>query len=131
MITAMLLLAIPIAPPQAKPIETTIAAIKADPKRFDGQIVRVHGWVNDCASRGCLLEQHRSTSAPRGDYLAIASDPKFDATIKPLLPTWIELDARVDATCLRATATCPDRVPALTVILLRGIIDPQELPPED
>jgi hypothetical protein len=131
-ITAFLLAAIPIAPQAPKPIETTIAAIRADPKRFDGQVVRLHGWVNACTPRGCLIEEHRENSAGAGgQWLSIAADPKFDATVKPLLPTWIELDARVDATCLRPSTVCADRSPDLTVILLRGVIDPTEPPPED
>ena len=132
MIAALLVLA-QIAPTSAppRPIVTTIAAIRADPKKFDGQIVRMHGWVNRCQPLDCSIYD-RPDNAPggRGQGLSIASDKKFDATIASLLPTYVEIDARFDAACLTKWI-CLDRAPDLTVIQLRGVIDPHEAPPED
>jgi hypothetical protein len=126
----LLLIQITLAPPQPAPIATTIAAIRADPKKFDGHIVRLHGWVNKCETATCDLEEHPATaSGGPGASLSIAGDPKFDATIKPLLPTYVEFDARVDASCI--VAPCLDRGSALTVIQLRGVVDPTAPPPED
>lgn len=127
MIAALLLLAIPIAPAQPKPIETTIAALRADPKRLDDKVVRLHGWVNHCAPHSCAIEERPASSpAGPGQSLAIADDAKFESTLAPLVPTYVELDARFDGNCAAAAACA-----RLTVILLRGVIDPKTPPPED
>ena len=123
MISALLMLAqIAPAPAEPKPIETTIAAIRANPTKFDGQIVRLHGWVNRCARLSCSVDE-RAASTPQGAglHLSIATDDKFDKTIGPLLPTPVEFDARLDASCL-TTQVCLDRAPELTIIKLRGVI---------
>jgi hypothetical protein len=135
MITALLLIA-QIAPVAAepKPVATTIAAIRANPKKFDGQIIRLHGYVNACQPLSCHI-QERLATAPGGvgAALSIGADKKFDDTVRPLLPTYVEFDARVDATCLiRSTGNtirvCADRVPELTVVTLRSVVSPE--PPE-
>lgn len=119
------------APAEPKPVATTIAAIRADPKKFDGQTVRLHGYVNRCQPLSCWIEERPTTSAAGpGEHLSIGTNPKFDATIKPLLPTYVEFDARVDATCLTPSAgneikVCADRVPELTIVSLRGVISPE------
>jgi hypothetical protein len=129
-IAAFLLAAIPIAPQAPKPIETTIAALRHDPKAFDGKIVRVHGWVNVCTPRICNIYEHPSNSpGGAGESLSIGGNSKFDATVKPLLPTYVEVDARFDASCL--ARACFDRLSELNVIQLRGVIDPHEPPPEN
>jgi hypothetical protein len=126
-IAALLLLASPIAPQAPKPIDTTIGAIRADPKRFDDAVVRLHGWVNRCTPAGCVIDERPATSPTGpGQDLTVAPNPKFDSTLKPLIPTYVEMDARVDASCVSA-ATCP----GLTVVLLRGVIDATVPPPED
>jgi hypothetical protein len=124
MIAALLLLAqITPVPAEAAPVETTIAAIGAEPKKFDGQLVRLHGYVNRCQPSSCGIEEHPANAAGGpGARLSIAGDKKFDDTIKPLLPTYVEVDARVDAKCL--TAACP----ALTVETLRGVVSPEPPP---
>jgi hypothetical protein len=135
MIAALLFLA-QIAPvaEEPKPVATTIAAIRANPKKFDGRVVRLHGYVNSCRPLSCGIEERlASASAGAGQRLSIATDPKFDATIKPLLPTYVEFDARVDATCLIPSASnsitvCADRVPELTIVTLRGIVSPEPPP---
>jgi len=135
MIAALLLLApITPVPDEPKPIPTTISAIRKDPKKFDGQVVRLHGWVNQCAPRGCLIED-RSAASPggAGASLSIVGNAKFDATIKPLLPTYVEFDARFDASCRiqasgSAITICADRAPELTVLTLRGVVSPEPPP---
>jgi hypothetical protein len=125
-IAALLLAAIPIAPQVPRPVETTIAALRHDPKAFDGEIVRVHGWVNRCDSTTCLIDERPATSPQgSGQSLSIGGSAKFDSTVRPLAPTYVEVDAQFDAQCL--TASCPD----LNVVLLRGVMDPHEPPPED
>lgn len=126
MIAALLLAAVPIAPQAPKPIETTIAALRHDPKAFDGKIVRVHGWVNRCDATTCLIDE-RSATSPQGSgqSLSIGGNAKFDSTVRPLAPTYVEVDAQFDAQCL--TASCP----ALDVVLLRGVVDATTPPPED
>jgi hypothetical protein len=115
-------------PAEPKPIATTIAAIRANPKKFDGQIVRLRGYVNRCQALSCSIDE-RATNAPggAGQHLSIAGNPKFDDTLKPLIPTYVEFDARFDATCL-TTTTCTDRAPELTVVTLRSVVSPE--PPE-
>jgi len=128
MISALLVLAqITPAAAEPKPVEASIAAIRANPKRFDGQVVRVKGWVNRCDRLSCSIDE-RSATSPNGggEHLSIASDDKFDSTIKPLLPTYVEFDARFDARCV--TAICTDRAPDLTVRQLRAVVSPE--PPE-
>lgn len=135
MIAALLILAqLAPVPADPKPIATTIAAIRANPKRFDGRIVRLHGYVNSCQRLGCAIEE-RPPTAPGGpgERLSIAGDPKFDATITPLLPTYVEFDARVDAKCLvpatdKTITICSDRAPMLTVVSLRAIVSPEPPP---
>jgi hypothetical protein len=132
MIPALLLLAqITPLPAEPPPVETTIAAIRANPKKFDGQVVRLHGYVNSCQTLGCAIEE-RPATAPggAGERLSIATDKKFDATITPLLPTYVEFDARFDASCL-TTAICSDRAPVLTIVTLRGVVSPEPPPFEN
>ena len=129
MIAAMLLTAqVVTAPAEPKPIATTIAAIRANPKKFDQQVVRLSGWVNRCERLSCSIDERSTTSAGgAGEHLSIASDDKFDSTLKPLLPTYVEFDARVNAACL-TTQTCTDRAPELTVQQLRAVVSPE--PPQ-
>lgn len=123
----MLLLLAQLAPVQAepKPIATTIAAIRSNPKKFDGQLVRVHGWVDSCERLSCgITERPARDPSGAGERLSIAANPKFDATVKPLLPTYVEFDARVNAACL-TTLLCTDRAPVLAVVTLRGVVSPE------
>jgi hypothetical protein len=128
MIAALLLLAeITPVPDEPKPIATTIAAIRANPTKFDGQIVRLHGYVNDCETASCNIDERIKTDpAGPGEELSIGKDAKFDAIVRPLVPTYVELDARVDATCI--LAPCLDRGNALTVVTLRGVVSTEPPP---
>ena len=123
MIAALLMLAqIALAPAEPKPIETTIAAIHANPTKFDGQVVRLHGWVNRCARLSCSIdERSASTTQGAGLHLSIATDDKFDKIIGPLLPTAVEFDARINASCL-TRQVCLDRGPEITITKLRGVV---------
>lgn len=131
MIAALLMLA-QIAPVAAepKPIATTIAAIRSNPKKFDGQVVRLHGYVNTCATATCNIDE-RLASRPggAGAGLSIAKDPKFDSIVRPFLPTYVEFDARVDASCI--VAPCLDRASTLTIVSLRSIVSPEPPPFEN
>lgn len=131
MIAELLLLTqITLAPPEPQPIATTIAAVRGDPKKFDGQIVRLHGWVDKCETATCNLDERAATaSGGPGASLSVGTDPKFDQIVRPLLPTYVELDARVNSSCI--VASCLGRGSALTVIQLRGVVDPAAPPPED
>ena len=54
MIAALFMLAqITPLPEEPKPVPTTIAAIRTNPKKFDGRIVRLHGYVNACEAASC------------------------------------------------------------------------------
>lgn len=124
MIAALLLLAqITPAPAEPNPLESTISEVRANPKKFDGQLVRLHGYVNSCGNPTCIISE-RQQNAPGGEgqELSIASDAKFDAVIRPIVPTYVEFDARVDATCLQTAC------PVLTVVTLRGVVGPEPPP---
>jgi len=128
MIAALLMLAqITPVPDEPKPIPTTIAAIRANPKKFDGQIVRLHGYVNACEAATCNLDE-RLKSAPGGAglELSVGTNAQFDKIVRPLLPTYVEFDARIDASCI--LAPCVDRGSALTIVQLRGIVSPEPPP---
>jgi len=115
------------APAEPKPVATTIAAIRANPKKFDGQVVRLHGYVNSCIMSGCSIQERRVKAAGGpGESLSIAPDPKFDAVVAPLTPTYVEFDARLDARCL--VDVCVGRTPVLNVVRLRGVVSAE--PPE-
>jgi hypothetical protein len=124
----MLLIAQVVIPPaEPKPIATTIAAIRANPKKFGGQVVRIHGYVNRCSAADCeITERPRTAADGVGDVLSIASDMKFEAAIAPLIPTYVEFDARVDSTCL--INLCVGRPPVLTITSLRAVVSPE--PPQ-
>ena len=128
MIAALFMLAqITPLPEEPKPVPTTIAAIRKDPKKFDGRIVRLHGYVNACEAASCNIDERLKTAAGGpGDSLSIGKDPKFDSIVRPLLPTYVELDARVNASCI--LAPCLDRGDALTIVTLRGIVSPEPPP---
>ena len=116
---------------EPKPVVTTVAAIRANPKRFDGQVVRLHGWVNQCRPRTCWVEEHAAgTQGGTGAHLSIATDPKFDDALRLLIPTYVEFDARFSAVCQTAHV-CLDRAPELTIIRLRGVVSPEPPPFEN
>ena len=132
MIAALLFLA-QIAPvaEEPKPVATTIAAIRANPKKFDGQVVRLKGWVNHCQPLSCAIdEQAADASGGAGQSLSIGANQKFDDTIKPLLPTYVEFDAQLNAQCL-TTQACTDRAPVLTIVNLRSVVSPEPPPIEN
>lgn len=128
MIAALLMLAqIVPAPEEPRPVLTTIAAIRANPKKFDGQLVRLHGYVNHCQPLDCSIEERPPTALDgAGEGLSIAGDAKFNATITPLLPTYVEFDARLNAQCL--ISACSDRTAVLTIVTLRGVVSPEPPP---
>jgi hypothetical protein len=129
MIAALLMLAqIAPVPAEPKPVATTIAAIRANPKKFDGQVVRLHGYLNRCQPLSCSIDERAASAlGGPGEHLSIAADQKFDDRLKPLIPSYVEFDARFDASCL-ATTTCSDRAPELTIVALRSVVSPE--PPE-
>lgn len=132
MISLLLTLAqvTPLAKP-ADPLPTTIAAIRADPRKFDGKVVRLSGWVNRCVALSCGIEE-RAASAPggAGQRLSIAADAKFDAIVAPIAPTPVEFDARLDAGCL-TVQVCSDRAPVLTIVTLRSVVSLEPPPIEN
>ena len=132
MIAALLMLA-QIAPVAAepKPVATTIAAIRANPKKFDDQLVRLHGYVNSCGPLSCVIHERPADAREgAGAGLSIGQDKKFDDTLRPLLPTYVEMDARFDSSCETSSA-CADRAPELTVVQLRAVVSPEPPPFEN
>jgi hypothetical protein len=114
-------------PDEPKPIPTSIAAIRANPKKFDGHVVRIHGYVNACRST-CTIDE-RAASAPEGPGagISIRPDQKFSDVVRPLIPTYVEFDALFTAGCDPASI-CLDGAPKLTIVTLRGIVSPEPPP---
>lgn len=132
MIAALLMLAqITPVPAEPKPVATTIAAIRANPKKFDGQVVRLHGYVNKCGPLDCPIDEKPANSpGGAGASLSISPDKKFDDAVRPLIPTYVEFDARFSAACM-TTASCTGRAPELTIVSLRSIVSPEPPPFEN
>ncbi len=124
MIAALLLLVqITPVPAEPMPLESTISAVQANPKKFDGQLVRLHGYVNSCGNATCIINEHPKTApGGEGQQLFLATDAKIDAVIRPIVPTYVEFDARVDATCQQTAC------PVLTLVTLRGVVSPEPPP---
>ena len=106
MIVALLLALAPANFPAATPM--TIDQVLADPRRWDGQWVRLQGFVHRCSRRDCVLAEGPSS---QGMMLSFADAPSFDAWIAPQLPAKVEVTARIDAGCL--VNFCTDRAPVL------------------
>lgn len=116
---------------EPQPVATTIAAIIANPKKFDGRTVRLHGYVDSCQPLACLVHERPSNAtAGGGQGLSIAPDAKFDDVVRKLLPTYVEFDARFSAAC-RTGPACGDRPPELTIVSLRGVVSPEPPPFEN
>lgn len=128
---AMLLMLAQLTPAEPKPVEATISAIRANPKRFDGKVVRLHGWVNQCKPLTCWIEERVATAAGgTGAHLSIATNAKFDDIVRPFIPADVEFDARFSAACL-TDAVCVDRAPELTIVSLRGVVSTEPPPFEN
>ena len=106
MIAALLLAIAPPNFPAATPL--TIEQVRADPRRWDGQWVRVQGYVHRCSEGDCVLAEFPRNG---GLFLSFASAPTFDAWIGPQLPAKVEVTARIDAGCL--VNICTGRAPVL------------------
>ena len=130
MIAALLMLAqiVPV-PAEPAPVATTVGAISANPKKFDGQLVRVHGYVNRCQPRCALAERAANVPGGPGPSVQIVGTNKFDQVVIPLVPTYVEFDARFSAGCDAGTI-CPDGAPKLTVVTLRSVVSPEPPPIE-
>jgi hypothetical protein len=116
-------------PAEPAPIETSIAQIRANPKKFDDLVVRLKGWVNSCAGANCAIDERSAAVAGgRGQSLSIAADQKFEEILRPLLPTYVEFDARVDASCVMAPCSSGA---ALTIVTLRAVVSPEPPPFEN
>ena len=124
MIPLLLMAQIVPAAAEPRPVTTTIVAIRTNPKKFDGQIVRLRGWVNECQQTFCAIDERPAVGpGGSGQRLSIAADAKFDATIQPLLPTYVEFDARLTAHCV--ITACAGRAPVLTIVSLRSVVSPE------
>ena len=106
MIAALLLALAPANFPAATPV--TIEQVRADPRRWNGQWVRLQGFVHRCSPLDCVLAEFPRNG---GMVVSFASAPTFDAWIAPQLPAKVEVTARIDAGCL--INICTDRAPVL------------------
>jgi hypothetical protein len=122
MIAAFLLAVAPANFPAATPL--TIEQVRADPRRWDGQWVRVQGYVHRCSRGDCVLSERPGN---QGMFLSFADAPTFDAWIAPQLPAKIEVTARIDSGCL--INVCIGRAPVLQQVYVETMAT--NISPED
>jgi hypothetical protein len=125
-IAALLLIAAPVelAPDEPKPIATTVAALVANPKKFDGQLVRLHGYVNSCTPQCTIADRPANPPAGAGASLAIAPTNNFNDVVLRLVPTYVEFDALFRAGC-DPSSVCLDGMRQLKVVTLRSVVSPE------
>ncbi|MFL6735226.1 MAG: hypothetical protein ACJ8EY_11110, partial [Sphingomicrobium sp.] len=75
---------------------------------WNGQWVRVQGWVARCQPLDCALAE-----GPNGNGLRLSFEAaeSFDKWVQPMLPAHVEVTARIDSSCL--LGLCTDRAPVL------------------
>lgn len=108
MISALLLAAADVPPNFPKGTPVTIEQVRADPRRWDGQWVKLSGWMSRCSRLDCVVAEKPRNE---GMLLSFESADALDAWIAPLLPAEVIVVARVDAECL--LNFCTDRAPQL------------------
>ena len=108
MIAALLLAAADLPPDFPKGTPTTIEEVRRDPRSWDGQWVRIEGWMHRCNRLDCVVSERPRN---QGMHLGFESAETFDQWIGPLLPAEVVVVARVDAGCL--INICLDRAPHL------------------
>ena len=74
---------------------------------FDGQRVRVRGWVEDCVSNSCSIEGRKDAS------ISLGPSPTFDAAVANRLGETIVVEATVNVECKTRRVICLDRVGTL------------------
>jgi hypothetical protein len=121
-IAALLLAAAPPNFPAATLL--TIEQVRADPRRWDRQWVRLQGYVHRCSARDCVLSEALGN---RGMLLSFAPASSFDAWIAPQLPAKVEVTARIDAGCL--INICIGRAPVLQQVYVETMV--ANIPDED
>jgi hypothetical protein len=83
-------------------------------KAYDGQVIRIRGWLKECRGIECVLRGR--------DYavLSIAAPP-LDSFLNSNSPAEFVLLAKVDAKCESKEIICLDRVPELHVVKVERI----------
>ena len=86
----------------------TIEDVRRDPRRLDGQWVRLEGWMFRCSALDCVVSERPRN---QGFLLSFQGADTFDRWIQPLLPAHVVVVARLDAECL--VNVCIGRAPVL------------------
>ena len=100
----------------------TISQLTSNLAAFDGQVVLVHGWLDECEDLSCGLFASKSEAEERQygpQMLSIGSTVSFDDKAVGKGPAEVLLKARVDATCRREDIVCMDRASELRPISIR------------
>ena len=122
MIAALTFLAAIAAEPSYEPVVATIAEVRARPQDYDGQLIRVRGWINSCKPLSCWIAERKSAvSGGAGQHLSIASNDFFDTVVRSQTPVHVVIDAAFSSECL-TNEICLDRAPELTIV--RAALDP-------
>ena len=83
-------------------------------REFDGRVVRIKGWLEQCRGIECVLRGRDHAT------LSIAKGP-FDRQLDEDAPADVVLLAKVDATCYSGREICLDRTPDLQVIKVERV----------
>ena len=99
------------------PPQVTVADLVRDPARFDGQRLRVVGWLSGCSGYDCMLYDRKADeSRPSFDhFLSIGGSERFDAMAPAFRGRKVVLTATFDATCRSGHVFCTDRADELVV----------------
>lgn len=117
MIALLLAAAAPAIPPATT---VTIEQVRRDPRKWDGQRVRIEGWINRCWPTDCTIaEKPAAHPINQGMSLSFETQPSFDDWARPMLPIRARVTARIDAACLMDV--CLDRAPVLRGMIVEAL----------
>jgi hypothetical protein len=100
----------------------TVRDVAGDIHRFDGRVVTIRGWLDECKQLSCGLFQTReeATAHQYGNHmLSIGSTKSFDRQALDRGPAEVILRARVDAACRDPEVVCMDRASELVPVSVR------------
>jgi hypothetical protein len=107
----------------SQPPKVTVTQVTSNFAAYDGQVVLVRGWLDECHELSCGLFASRAEAVKRqyGDQmLSIGSTRSFDDKAVGRGPVEIVLKVKVDGECrLNQNIICTDRAHELVPISVR------------
>jgi hypothetical protein len=92
----------------------TVSDVAGHLKDYDGQTIRITGWLKECRGIECVLRGRNHAT------LSIAKGP-FDQQLNSQSPASFVLLAKVDAKCASGQIICLDRIPELHVVKIERV----------